>query len=143
MIAEAIQQMWKHNLGVEVELVNEEWKVYIESQNTLNYDISRSGWIADYVDPHVFLDQWMTGGGNNDTGWSDARYDKLLDESLEAPDTAARYEIYQEMEHILLDELPIMPIYFYTRVNLVDPMVKGYYPTLLDNHPYKYIYLEK
>lgn len=142
-IAEAIQQMWKRNLGVEISLTNQEWKVYLDSQDNLAYDISRSGWIADYVDPHAFLDQWETGGGNNDTGWSNARYDQLLDESLDAPDTAGRYAIYQEMEGILVDELPILPIYFYTRVNLRDPMVKGYYPTLLDNHPYKYIYLEK
>lgn len=142
-IAEALQQMWRKNLGVNVGLVNQEWKVYLDSQDTLNYSISRSGWIADYVDPHVFLDMWKTGGGNNDTGWSSARYDQLLEESLQADSTEARYAIYQEMERIVLDELPILPIYFYTRVKLLDPMVKGLYPTVLDNHPYKYIWLEK
>jgi oligopeptide transport system substrate-binding protein len=142
-IAEALQQMWKRNLKVNVELMNQEWKVYLDSQDNLAYGISRSGWIADYVDPHVFLEQWMTGGGNNDTGWSNPRYDQLVTEALSAPDEAARYEVYQEMEGILLDDLPIMPIYFYTRVNLRDPMVKGYHSNLLDNHPYKYVWLEK
>jgi oligopeptide transport system substrate-binding protein len=142
-IAEAIQQMWKRNLGIDISLTNQEWKVYLDSQDNLAYDISRSGWIADYVDPHVFLDQWRTGGGNNDTGWSNARYDQLLDESLKAEDTAARYAIHQEMEGIIVDEMPIMPIYSYARVNLRVPMVKGYHPTLLDHHPYKYVYLEE
>jgi oligopeptide transport system substrate-binding protein len=142
-IAEAIQQMWRLNLGVDVGLTNQEWKVYLDSQDNLAYDISRSGWIADYVDPHVFLDQWKTGGGNNDTGWSNARYDALLEQSLQAPDITARYDIYRQMEKIVVDELPILPIYFYMRVTLRDPMVKGYYPTVLDNHPWKYVWLEK
>jgi len=142
-IAEAIQQMWRRNLGVEVGLMNQEWKVYLDSQNTLSYSISRSGWIADYVDPHVFLEQWKTGGGNNDTGWSNARYDELLEKSLDTANDEERYAVYREMERILLDEMPILPIYFYVRVTLHDPMVKGYFPTVLDNHPYKYIYLEK
>lgn len=142
-IAEAIQQMWKQNLGVDVGLTNQEWKVYLDSQDNLAYDISRSGWIADYVDPHVFLDMWKTRGGNNDTGWSNARYDELLEQSLDAADTAGRYDIYRQMEGILVDELPILPIYFYTRVNLQDPMVKGYHSTILDNHPWKHVYLEK
>lgn len=142
-IAEAIQQMWKRNLGVDVGLTNQEWKVYLDSQDNLAYNISRSGWIADYVDPHVFLDMWKTGGGNNDTGWSNARYDDLLDRSLHTDTTEERYAIYREMERIVVDEMPIMPIYFYTRVKLRDPMVKGYHPTVLDNHPYKYIWLER
>lgn len=142
-IAEAIQQMWRRNLGVEVGLMNQEWKVYLDSQDTLSYSICRAGWIADYVDPHVFLDMWKTGGGNNRTGWSSPRYDELLEKSLRTANDAERFEVYREMERILIDELPILPIYFYASVYLRDPSVKGYYPTLLDNHPYKYIYLEK
>ena len=63
-------------------------------------------------------------------------------QSIAAKDNAERYEVYQKMDAILVDELPVMPIYYYTRVHAVSPRVKGYYPTLLDNHPYKYIYVE-
>lgn len=72
-IAEAIQQMWRVNLGVfKVGLMNQEWKVYLDSQDTLNYDLCRAGWIADYVDPNTFFDLWRMGDGNNDTGFARA-----------------------------------------------------------------------
>ena len=141
-LGEAIQQMWRKNLGINIELANQEWKVYLDLQHTRNYSICRAGWIADYVDPHVFLEIWETGGGNNDTNWSNATYDELLRQSLVALNDEARYEIYQKMDAILVDELPVIPIYYYTKVAAVSPRIKGFYPTLLDNHPYKYIYLE-
>jgi oligopeptide transport system substrate-binding protein len=141
-VAEAIQAMWRTNLGIEVKLVNQEWKVYLDNQHTQNYQIQRGGWIADYVDPHVFLEIWTTGNGNNDTRWSNADYDRLFAQAIAAKDDHERYEIYQKMDAILVDELPVMPIFYYTRVHALSPRVKGYYPTLLDNHPYKYIYLQ-
>ncbi|MDO8538944.1 MAG: peptide ABC transporter substrate-binding protein [Opitutaceae bacterium] len=142
-IAEAIQQMWKRNLGVDITLLNQEWKVYLDSQHTKNFTLQRGGWIADYVDPHVFLEIWVTDNGNNDTNWSNAGYDRLFLQTLAAKDDQERYEIYQKMDAILVDECPIIPIYHYNRIYAMSPKVKGYYPTLLDNHPYKYIYLEK
>ena len=134
--------MWRKQLGVNVELRNEEWKVFLDMQRTGNYMMQRAGWIADYVDPHVFLEIWETSGGNNNTHWSNADYDRLLHAALAAGTEAERYEIYQQMDAILVDELPVIPIYYYTKVAALSPKVKGYYPTLLDNHPYKYIYLE-
>ncbi len=142
-IAEAIQQMWRKQLGVQVELRNEEWKVFLDMQRTGNYMMQRAGWIADYVDPHVFLEIWETDGGNNNTNWSNASYDRLLHAALAARTEAERFEIYQQMDAILVDELPVIPIYYYTKVAALSPKVKGYHPTLLDNHPYKYIYLEE
>jgi oligopeptide transport system substrate-binding protein len=141
-IAEAIQQMWRNSLGVNISLLNQEWKVYLDMQHSKNYTMERAGWIADYVDPHVFLEIWETDNGNNDTNWSNAEYDRLLHASLAAKTEAERYELYQKMDAILVDELPIIPIYYYTRIRALSPKVKGYYPTLLDNHPYKHVYLE-
>ena len=83
-IAEAIQQMWKNTLGVNISLLNQEWKVYLDMQHSKNYTMERAGWIADYVDPHVFLEIWETDNGNNDTNWSNAEYDRLLHASLAA-----------------------------------------------------------
>ena len=142
IIAESIQQMWNKSLGIEVHLVNQEWKVYLDSQRTLNYQVCRASWIGDYVDPNSFLDMWLTGGGNNETGWSNPEYDRLIAEAARTTAPRQRLEVFQKAEAILLDELPIIPIYFYTHVCAQRPEVKGWYPTILDNHPYKYVYLE-
>lgn len=141
-VAEAIQQMWKKNLGVEARLVNQEWKVYMDAQHSMNYQISRSAWSGDYLDPNSFLDMFVTGGGNNDTGWSNAEYDRLIAEASRTADMAQRLEIFQRAEELLLAESPIMPIYFYTRVHLLHPSVKGWESNMLDQHPYKSVYLE-
>ena len=141
-IAEAIQQMWKKNLGVEATLVNQEWKVYLDAQRNLNYQVARAAWTGDYVDPTTFMDMFVTGGGNNETGWSNLEYDRLIAEAGRTADAAARFGLFQKAEAILLAEMPIIPIYFYTKVNLRRPEVKGWHPNILDNHPYKYVYLD-
>ena len=139
VIAEALQQMWRKNLGIEITLYNQEWKVYMDSQHSKNFQLERGGWIADYVDPHVFFDMWETNGGNNDTNWGSPAYDRLLHSALAAPTDAARYEIYQQMESILLDVMPVLPIFYYTKARLVNPRVKGYVITPVDNISWKYV----
>ncbi len=142
IIAEVIQQMWKKNLSIEAKLLNQEWKVYLDSQRQLNYQICRAGWTGDYVDPNTFLDMWMTGGGQNETGWGNADYDRLITQAGRTADAAARLELFQQAETILMDELPIIPIYHYTRQHLIAPKLKGWHPTLLDHHPYKHLSFE-
>ena len=137
-IAEAIQQMWRRNLGVEIGLVNQEWKVYLDSQDTLSYDLARAGWIVDYTDPSTFMDMWVTGGGNNDTGWSNAEYDRLLAESFQAKNETERMETYQKMEALLMEELPVIPIYFYTRPFALNPKV-SWVVNVLDNSSWKFV----
>ena len=75
-IAEALQEMWKKNLNINIVLHNEEWKVYLDSMRQTNYDIGRLAGDGDYVDPSTFLDLFMTDSGNNETGWSNAEYDR-------------------------------------------------------------------
>lgn len=142
VIAEAIQDMWKQELGIDVGIRNEEWKVYLDTQVKLNYQICRAAWIGDYMDPITFLTMWITGGGNNNTGWSNPEYDKLIAEANRTGDRAKYYEIMQKAETILLTELPVAPIYWYTRVYLLSPHVVNWNPLLLDNHNYKYIDLK-
>ncbi|MEO6873749.1 MAG: peptide ABC transporter substrate-binding protein [Opitutaceae bacterium] len=137
-IAEALQQMWRKNLNVDITLVNEEWKVYLDDQHSRNFQFQRAGWIADYIDPHVFFDLWETNGGNNDSNWGSPEYDRLLHSALDAPNNPARFAIYQKMEKILIDEMPIIPLFYYTRARLISPRVKGFYSTPLDNYPWKY-----
>lgn len=138
VIAEALQQMWRKNLGVEIAIHTEEWKVYMDSQHTRNFQFQRAGWIGDYVDPHAFLDLWETNGGNNDSNWGDPEYDRLLKSALTVKTEAERYAIYQRMEKILRDGMPVMPIFYYTYVRLVNPRVKGYVTTPIDDFPWKY-----
>jgi len=141
LIAEAVQQMWRRQLGIDISLRNEEWKVYLDTTDARKFDLQRGGWIADYVDPHTFLEIWTSDNLNNDTGFKNAEYDRLFAEALAAPNEAARYAAYQKMDALLVDELPVIPIYHYTRVVAMNPRVQGVYPTLLDNHPYKYVWL--
>ena len=142
-IAEAIGAMWQRYLGITVRLTNKEWKVYLEDQNQLNYTVSRSGWIGDYADAITFLDMWTTGNGNNDTGWSNARYDSLIRQAYRSETEAEHIALLQEAEAILMEELPIVPIYWYTRKYMLDPRVRNWFPKALDNRPFKYIYLEE
>ena len=139
ILAEAIQQMWRQNLGVDIRLANQEWKVYRDALHGHNFTLGRAGWIADYVDPHVFLEIWVTGNGNNDGVFSSAEYDRLFRQALLAQTQAERYECYQKMDALLVEECPMLPIYHYTRVYALSPKVRGWYPTLLDNHPYKFL----
>ncbi|HUG46613.1 MAG TPA: peptide ABC transporter substrate-binding protein [Sphingomicrobium sp.] len=137
-VAEAIQAMWRQNLGIDVGIYNQEWKVYLDSQSNLDYDISRAGWIGDYPHAMTFLEIFTTGNGNNDTGWSNSTYDSLIQEA-QASDPEKRLQLLRQAETILLEELPVVPIYWYTRTYLLDERVEGWHPTLLDNRPYKYV----
>ncbi len=141
-IAEAIQQMWKQALGIEITLYNQEWKVYLDSQQQMNFSLSRAGWIADYNDPNTFLDMFLTNGGNNHSGWSNKTYDKLIADAGRETNVKKRLALFGQAEDILLDELPCIPIYIYTRVYLKNPLVEGWYSNVEDIHPLKYVSLK-
>ncbi len=140
-IAETIQQMWQRELGIEVKLLNQEWKVYLDTEKRLDYDVSRAGWIGDYPDPSTFLETFLSDSGNNRTGWTNKEYDRLLKEAARLGDRNVRYELFQKAEAIFLDELPVIPNYHYTRVYLLQPSVRGWHPTILDHHPYQHVWL--
>jgi len=140
-IAEAIQQMWRRELGIDAGLCNQEFKVFNDTLRNGDYQIARFGWVGDYIDPSTFMDIMTSDSGNNQTGWKNAEYDRLIAEARRAPDPRRRYECYQRCEQILVDECPIAPIYFYVRDNLVATSVQGWHGNLLDVHPLKYVWL--
>lgn len=142
-VAETIQQMWKQELNIDIGIVNQEWKVFMDSMNNLNYDIARYGWIGDFMDPVTFLSMWRTGDGNNCTGWSNPDYDRLLDEAAQNADPKKRFAILHQAEQLLLSQSPEVLIYWYTRFYLLDPSVKNWSPLVLDQHNYKFIDLEE
>ncbi|HAV62933.1 MAG TPA: peptide ABC transporter substrate-binding protein [Verrucomicrobiales bacterium] len=125
-IVEALQATWKKELNVDISLRNEEYKVYLDTQRKLDYDLSISIWIADYPDPNTYLDMMLTGNGNNDTGWGHPRYDELIRSAGRTMDTAKRFALFQEAEALLLEEAPVLPIFFGTHVYLCRPEVQNY-----------------
>jgi oligopeptide transport system substrate-binding protein len=139
-VAEVIADGWKKRLGLNVKLLNQEWKVYLDTQKTRTFDVSRSAWIGDYADPNTFLDMFVTGGENNRTGWGNLRYDELIAAAALEPDPARRMELFVEAEAILMDELPILPIYFYVTRNLVNPRLGGFHENVIDDHFPKHWY---
>ena len=114
-IGEALQQMWQDELGVTVNLVNQEWNTFLQTRKEGNYSIARNGWIADYNDPMSFLDMWLTGGGNNDAHYSNAEYDALIMQAKSTSDAAERMRLMHQAEDILMGEDVVhAAIYFYT-----------------------------
>lgn len=143
MIAQAIQDMWKKNLGIEVELKNEEWAVFQDTRNTFNYLVARHGWIADYNDPMTFLDMWVTGNGQNNAGYSNKEYDEVINKAKKELDPTKRTELLHKAEDILMEDMPIIPIYYYTNVVCADPKVKGVIKSPLGQTEFKGAYVEK
>jgi oligopeptide transport system substrate-binding protein len=142
-IAEAIQQMWKEKLGIECELTNQEWKVYLDNRSKLQFDVARAGWIGDYPDPTTFLDMFVSTSGNNDTGWKNPQYDNLILKAKSAKDDWLRMTFLHQAEEILMDEMPIMPIYFYTRPTMVKPWLKNYISSPLGYTDFKWAYIDE
>ncbi len=142
-IAVALQQMWKEALNIEVTIANQEWKVYLDSVTQMNFQVARRGWIGDYVDPNNFLDLYLTGGGNNNTGFADPHYDELiLRKAPQAKTREERFAIFTEAETMLMKEMPIIPVYTYTSKHLINPSVHGMPSNLMDSTNFKYVWLD-
>lgn len=143
LVAEAIQQMWHRDLGLEVRLVNQEYKSVFASRRAGDYQVLLGSWTADYLDATTFLDLWRSDSGNNHTGWSDPAYDALTDRANTIADPLARAAVLAEAEALVLDAAPVVPLYFNTHVYLLSPAVKGWQPTPTDHSDYRYVWLEK
>ena len=142
-IAVAVQQMWKDALNIDVTIANQEWKVYLNSVTTMDFTVARRGWIGDYVDANNFLDLFLDGGGNNNTGYADPRYDELiLNLAPQATTREERYARFFEAETMLMEETPIIPIYTYTSRHLIHPSVCGLPPNLMDSLNLRYVWLD-
>lgn len=141
-VAEAIQNMLKHELGIPVELANQEWQVFQATREGRRFDIARDGWIADYLDPNTFLDLFQADTLNNHPGWVDPTYSKLLGEANREADPARRMELLAKCESILIDQMPVLPLYFYASVKLQKPYIAGWYDNPLDQHQLKYVSID-
>jgi oligopeptide transport system substrate-binding protein len=141
-IAEAVQQQWLTTLGVQTRLVNQDFATLLDARRTGDFQLLRSGWVADYDDPVSFLALFTTPSAQNFTGWSDSAYDQNLYAAARTPDRPARHALLFAAETRLLEEAPILPLYVNTHVFLLHPAVRGWSPNRLDRHPLKAVRLE-
>ncbi len=142
-IAVALQQMWKDALNIDITIANQEWKVYLDSIQNMDYQVARRGWVGDYVDPNNFLDMFLTDGGNNMTGFSDAEYDDIILRQAPAAKTREqRFALLTKAERILMEQMPILPIYTYASKHLIKPSVQGLPSNLMDSLNLKYVWLD-
>src|SRR5690606_29437108 len=107
-----VQAQWKRNLGINVRLQNQDWARYLASRRQGEFWVARAGWIADYLDPNTFLEMMTTGNPNNHGGWSNAEYDRLISLAQVEVDEQRRLALFKEAETVLLEEMPILPLYF-------------------------------
>lgn len=141
-VAEVLQALWKQNLGIDVVLRNEEWASYYSSRDGGNFQLAQSSWIADFPAPATFLETLASWSDNNFTQWLSPAYDGLIKKAENAKSETTRNQFYAQAETLLLEQAAVIPLYHYQTVYLIRPEVKGWHPTLLDWHPYKYISLE-
>lgn len=140
-LAIAIAAMWQRTLGAKVTLTNQEWKVFIETRNEKSFTgVARHGWIADYDDAVNFLKLFHSGiGKQNPSGYSSPAYDALMDRAASEADPAKRQSIMAEAEAVLLDDLPMIPIFYYATQNMVSRQILGWNDNLRNLHLSRYL----
>ena len=142
-ISLALAAMWKQSLGIRSRLLNEEFKVFLETRKSKAVtEVFRAAWIGDYQDPFTFLEIMHSTHGQNDVGYSSPEYDALVDGSMVELDPQARMQQLQDAESVLLRDQPVIPLFFYVSRRLVKPWVKGWDDSLLDYHPTRHMYID-
>jgi len=142
-LAEALQAMWHKHLGIDVEIENQEWKVYLKSLRAHEFQIARHGWIGDYPDPFTFLELFGSHNGNNHSNWHNTQYDDMLEHANRERDPQRRLALLQEAERMVADAVPVVPLYVYTRSELIKPYLRGHVLNSEARHLYKYWWIDR
>jgi len=140
-LCEAIQQMWKKNLGITCTFKGEEWGVFKADRVALNYDVALAAWSGDYMDPNTFLDMYVTGAGNSQTGWSNKSYDALIAKAKTTADPKARMATLHAAEKILMTDMPVLPIFYSTNPVLLSKHIKNFFQSTLGTVDWKAAYM--
>lgn len=140
-VGEALQNMWAQ-IGVNVELVSQEWNTFLNTRKNGDYQIARNGWLGDYNDPISFLDMWITGGGNNDAQWSNAEYDALIQDIKSSADQNERMKKMHQAEDLIFDDWMLCPLYYYTDVYMIKENITGFYASKLGFKYFMYASVE-
>ncbi|MBU2912013.1 ABC transporter substrate-binding protein [Vibrio splendidus] len=125
-IAVALGSMWKKTLGLKVTLENQEWKTYLSSKDSGDFEVARAGWCGDYNEASSFLTLMKS---NNTTGgvhYDSAEYDQIIDKALNSTSAEEREALYLEAEALMAKDMPIAPIYQYVKSRLLNPHVGGF-----------------
>jgi oligopeptide transport system substrate-binding protein len=142
--AQAITEMWRKQLGVEVTIRGKEVKTFAEDKKNQRYLIARASWYGDYMDPTTFLDLMRKDNGNNDSGFYHPEYEALMEQAADTQNRQERLRILAQAENLLLQhEMPILPLFYRVDTLAFRPNVKGLYTNARDTHPLKYIYIER
>jgi len=141
-IAELLQQAWREVLGIDVELENQEWKTYLQRMRAGDYDLARSGWIGEFLDPASFLEQFTSSSPNNETGFASAEYDERVLDAARIVDDEERMRSLATAERALLAERPFLPLFFYVNNTMRVPEVQGYEMNLLDHHALRFVRID-
>ena len=140
-VAVEMQAMFKNELGISINLSKQEWSVYLGSLHKLDYDFCRSSWVGDYQDPNTFLDMWVTGGGNNETGWSNQKYDALIALAGAETNRDKRFDIFREAESLVLTDAAICPLFTYVVIMFYDGnRLGGVQGNITDEHPFRLLH---
>ncbi len=142
-IVEAMQQMWEENLGIKVNVSTEEWAVYYENIQALNYDVGAMGWGGDYLHPMTFFGLRLSEDINNNSGYANPEYDALIDKAKAETDPMESMRIMREAEDLLMADMPLIPLYYRASPRMMAPYVKGWYITPLNNMYLSGAYIEK
>jgi oligopeptide transport system substrate-binding protein len=138
-IAVAVSAMWKQVLGVNTQLVNEEWKVFVNNRRMgVVTEVFRGGWIADYADPSSFLDLFVEGNGLNNTFYRNADFEMLM-KSAALASGESRMNLLQQAEAQLMRDMPVIPLYYYVSRHLVRPRITGFSENVRDVHLSRYL----
>lgn len=142
VVAEAVQQMWRAHLGIQITLRNEETQVLNSSKRRKDFQMVRGSWNATtYQDPIYFLGAWKSEALYNEAGWSNARFDALIEQTW-TNDSAARLAAFQAAEEVFLEEMPAIPLFFTTQVVLAQPSLRGWNVQPFGDRRLKYLWLE-
>ncbi len=142
-IMQAIQAMWKENLGIEVDLAGQEWKVFLKTRVQGDYEIARDGWIGDYIDPMTFLDMFTSNSPQNNPKWKNEEYDRLIETAKMSGDQEVRMKALHDAEALLMEEMPIAPIYFYVQIWQQRDYVKDVMIDIQEQYGFKYAWIAK
>lgn len=142
-VAEAIQAMWQKYLGLHVDIQAREWTAFLQARERRDYSILASSWSGDFLDPSSFVELLQSRNANNATGWSDKRFDSLLEQAAAAPGLQQRYALLAQAERLMLEAQPVIGLWTARRSYLLNRKLRGWHALLLDNHPWDCLYFEQ
>lgn len=144
-VAEAVQQMWKEHLNIDLRVIAVEWAVYQEARKNGEFQMARNSWIGDYNDPMTFLENYVSGSPQNYWRYSNMAYDEFIVFAKETTDVSKRMEAMHKAEEILItgDDAVIIPIHYSAIAILADPKLKNVLVSSLGDTRFHYAYMEE